>query len=184
MNYYNQHHDSISTVQLSPFGEDQWNRIVTYSPFYVHWTDMLMLTQKRPNKIPHGKLNVIDQIDLNTLKLEDEILLNELYHIRKAANLSAKNKNLNQESKMIFDDDNNNNNDQHITSSSNEDYQTSSISFQDSKDQVKHHCSYVEQPFTPQQSHHKPSLLTNQVYILIKFFFFTKTFYGMNVNIL
>lgn len=159
MNYYNQHHDPISTVQLSPFAEEQWNRIVTYSPIYVHWTDMLMMTQKRTNKIPNGKLNIMDQIDLNTLKLEDEILLNELYHMRKSAGLPSKGKDSNQESK-VFDEEHN----QEITPL-NDDYQTSSTCFQESKDPIKHHCSYAEQPFTHQQLNTKPSVSTNQVYI-------------------
>jgi hypothetical protein len=101
MNFVNHHHDSISTVQLSPFGEEQWNRIITYSPIYVHWTDMLMISQQRTNKSTSGKLNSKDQIDLNTMKLEDEILLNELYQFRRAATIPPKGKNTDQESKVL-----------------------------------------------------------------------------------
>jgi hypothetical protein len=158
MNYLHQYHDSISTVQLSPFGEEQWNRIVTYSPIYVHWTDMLMMSQKRTNKSTSGKLNLIDQIDLNTLKLEDEILLNELYHIRRAAAIPSKEKHINHELKVFNDEQ-----DQQ-TASSTDGHQASSNVFEQSKDPMKHHCSYVEPSFAPQQYYNiKRSVLTNQV---------------------
>jgi len=158
MNYLHQYHDSISTVQLSPFGEEQWNRIVTYSPIYVHWTDMLMMSQKRTNKSISGKLNLIDQIDLNTLKLEDEILLNELYHIRRAAALPTKERHITHNSKVSNDEQ-----DQQ-TAVSTGDQQVSSNIFQESKDRMKHHYSYVEPSFTPQQYYNiKRSVLTNQV---------------------
>jgi hypothetical protein len=157
MTYFNQYHDSISTVQLSPFGEEQWNRIVTYSPIYVHWTDMLMMSQQRTNKTTSGKLTLMNQIDLNTLKLEDEILLNELYHIRRAAAIPSQEKNLNHESK-VFDDKQN-----HQTTSLTEDYQTSSAFFPESKKPIKHHSSYAEPSFTHQLYNTKHSILTNQV---------------------
>jgi len=158
MNYLHQYHDSISTVQLSPFGEEQWNRIVTYSPIYVHWTDMLMMSQKRTSKSTSGKLNLIDQIDLNTLKLEDEILLNELYHIRRAAAIPSRVRRINYESKVLNDEQD------RQTPSSTDDQQASSNVFRESEDPMKHHCSYVEPSVTPQQYYNiKRSVLTNQV---------------------
>jgi len=105
MNYSNQYHDLISTVQLSPFSEDQWNRIVTYSPIYVHWTDLVMMTQKRTNKSVSGKRGLIKSIDIDSIKLDDEILLNELEEIRKAATIpiltELKEKNLYHEAKFL-----------------------------------------------------------------------------------
>ena len=93
MSYYNSQPDAISTVQLSPFAEDHWQRIVTYSPIYVHWTDMVLMSAPQQQQRPHTshvrnlsrKLSVRDRIDINTLKLEDEILLNELHDMRMSA---------------------------------------------------------------------------------------------------
>jgi hypothetical protein len=101
MTYYNQNHDSISTVQLSPFVEEQWHRIDTYSPIYPHWADILIKTQQRTNRPTSGKLNLNDQIDLNTLKLDDEILLHELYDLRKGSALLSRAKNRMQELKVL-----------------------------------------------------------------------------------
>jgi len=176
MNYLTQYNDSISTVQLSPFGEIQWNRIVTYSPIYFHWTNMLMVSQKRTNKTPSGKLNSIDQIDLNALKLEDEILLNELYLMRKAAGIPSKEKNINHELKAS-----DNVQDQQLASSTG-DYQRSSSFFEEPKDTVKHHCSYVEPSLAQQQYNIKRALLTNQVLWRVLINFFILNFYGMNVH--
>jgi hypothetical protein len=160
MTYFNQHHDSISTVQLSPFGEDQWQRIVTYSPIYVHWTDMLMMSQQRPTRNMSGKLNLIDPIDMHSLKLDDEILLHELHDIKKAAAMPSatilKGKNPNHESK-IFDAEQD-----QKTAMPPEDYQASSSFFHDIKDPPKHHSSYVDTSFAYQT---KRPVLSNQVYI-------------------
>ncbi len=160
MSYLSQYHDSISTVQLSPFGEEQWNRIVTYSPIYVHWTDMVMMSQQRTNKSALGKLNSKDQIDLNTIKLEDEILLNELYQFRRAATIPAKGKDIVDHEGKVLEEER----DQHIASSI-EDYQTSSGFYPETKEPVKPRCSYVEQSFTQQPYTIKRSVLnlTNQV---------------------
>ena len=156
MNY-----DTISTVQLSPFAEEQWNRIVTYSPIYVHWTDMIMMPQQRTNKPNSGKLNFKDQIDLNTMKLEDELLLNELYQFRRSATLPAKAKNIDHETKVLDDE-----RDVHIPSST-EDDQASSGFFHETTTTglVKHQCSYVESSFAQQSYAPKRSALnlTNQV---------------------
>ncbi|CAF0738824.1 unnamed protein product [Didymodactylos carnosus] len=85
--------DHIATVQLSPFGEDQWHRIVTYSPIYLHWTDVIM-NNNHGNILPsvyrkpslssssRTKLN-IKTVDINNLRLEDDLLLSELYDIRR-----------------------------------------------------------------------------------------------------
>ncbi|CAF2887224.1 unnamed protein product [Rotaria sp. Silwood2] len=151
------HPGSISTVQLSPFGEEQWNRIVTYSPIYVHWTDMLMMTQQRTHKPLSGKLNVMSRIDINTLKLEDEVLLNEIHDIRKSAANPSKEKPANQESTVI--DDTQNHRDALSTT---EEYQASSTNFShDSKEPTKHHSSYVES-FIEQQYKSKHPVLSNQ----------------------
>ncbi len=157
MNFVNHHHDSISTVQLSPFGEEQWNRIITYSPIYVHWTDMLMISQQRTNKSTSGKLNSKDQIDLNTMKLEDEILLNELYQFRRAATIPPKGKNTDQESKVLDEEQ-----DQH-TASLTEDYPGSSEFFRESTEPIKQHSSYIDPSFAQQSYTTKRPVLTNQV---------------------
>ncbi|CAF3495736.1 unnamed protein product [Rotaria socialis] len=157
MTYMNQHHSAISTVQLSPFGEDQWNRIVTYSPIYVHWTDMIMMTQQRRTHKPvPGKLNVIDPIDMNTLKLEDELLLNEIQDIRKAASDSSKGKQTNQESKVVNDIP-----DHRETLCAGDDYQASSNFSHELKEPSKHYCSYAEPLFTDQHCKNKRPILTN-----------------------
>ncbi|CAF1008184.1 unnamed protein product [Didymodactylos carnosus] len=92
-NSSNAFHDQIATVQLSPFGEVEWHRIITYSPIYIHWTDVV-LDNNRPNVLPsvyrkssltspsRTKLN-IKTVDMNNLRLEDDQLLNELYDIRR-----------------------------------------------------------------------------------------------------
>ena len=81
--------EPIATVQLSPFVEGQWHRIVTYSPIYDHWTDMVFMNRQRPHttnvKYPSRKLNHKEPIDINSLKLEDEILLNEIHDIRRSS---------------------------------------------------------------------------------------------------
>lgn len=150
MNYVNQYRDSISTVQLSPFAEEQWNRIVTYSPIYVHWTDMLMAPQGRTNKSTLGKRNPVDQIDLNTMKLEDELLLNELYQLRRTAMPTRESGSHPPHPPTIVLEE--------------QDHQTvSSDSFPDMKESAKHHSSYVEPQFTQQPNTSKRSVVTNQV---------------------
>lgn len=84
MNYSNSYRDSISTVQLSPFAEDHWNRIVTYSPIYVHWTDLAMASARRPSKPTSAKRSLGHSVDINAMKIEDELFLDELHHIRRA----------------------------------------------------------------------------------------------------
>lgn len=79
--------DSIATVELSPFVEGQWHRIITYSPIYEDWTDMVLMGRPRPHtgytRSQSRKLNDLEPIDINALKLEDEILLNEIHDIRR-----------------------------------------------------------------------------------------------------
>lgn len=150
MNYVNPYHDSISTVQLSPFAEEQWNRIVTYSPIYVHWTDMVMMPRRRPTKSAGGKLNTLDQIDLNTMKLEDEILLNELYQIRRTAAAPTRENARNHPSVVLTEEP---------------DQQTfSSDSFPEAKESIKHNCSYVETSSVQQPISSKRLVMTNQVW--------------------
>ena len=150
MNYVSQYHDSISTVQLSPFAEEQWNRIVTYSPIYVHWTDMLMMPRRRPHKSAGGKLNTLDQIDLNTLKLEDEILLNELYQMRRTAAAPTRENPKNHPSVVLTEEP---------------DEQTlSSDSFHERKGSAKHNCSYAETSYAQQPNNSKRLGMTNQVW--------------------
>ena len=78
MKHSNQQHDYIATVQLSPFGEDHWNRMVTYSPNYVNWADFTIMTNKHPPKQILRKRSLISPIDMKTVKLEDQVLINEL----------------------------------------------------------------------------------------------------------
>jgi hypothetical protein len=158
MTYINQYQDSISTVQLSPFAEEQWNRIVTYSPIYVHWTDMIMMTQQRTHKNPSGKLNLIGKIDLNTLKLEDEILLNQLYDIRKSVAIPSKGKTINHGIKISNDEHD------HQSITSTDDVDRISDFSHEPKEPSKHHCSYAEQSFAQQQTNAKRPVVTNQVY--------------------
>ncbi|CAF2878069.1 unnamed protein product [Rotaria sp. Silwood2] len=83
--YSNQHNDFISTVQLCPFGEDHWNRIVTYSPMYCNWTDFIMMNRKQTRKHSPRKRALISPMDMKAVKLEDQLLLNELQVIQRAA---------------------------------------------------------------------------------------------------
>lgn len=97
--------DTISTVHLTPFAEDQWHRIVTYSPIYGHWTDVVLgnpnqqqqaqQQQQQPQQRPPSqarpasrRLNSREMINIETLKLEDELLLNQLNRIKEAANIT------------------------------------------------------------------------------------------------
>ena len=90
MSYHTEYYDPISTVQLSPFVEEQWHRIDAYSATSTDWADMSANGVQRTFRLTSGKLNTIDQVDLNTLKLDDEILLNELNDIRRGSALLAK----------------------------------------------------------------------------------------------
>jgi len=162
MTYYNQNHDSISTVQLSPFVEEQWHRIDTYSPIYPHWADILIKTQQRTNRPTSGKLNLNDQIDLNTLKLDDEILLHELYDLRKGSALLSRAKNRIHELKVL------NNEQEDQTASFTDNYQASSSCFHE-----------AETSLTYEQSNKNRPVPSNQVYILSKIlinFFFVLEF--------
>lgn len=149
MTYYNQNHDSISTVQLSPFVEEQWHRIDTYSPIYPHWADILIKTQQRTNRPTSGKLNLNDQIDLNTLKLDDEILLHELYDLRKGSALLSRAKNRIHELKVL------NNEQEDKTASLTDNYQGSSDCFHE-----------AETSLTCEQSNKNRPVSSNQVCIL------------------
>lgn len=163
MNFINNYRDTISTVQLSPFAEGQWNRIVTYSPIYVHWTDMLMMSQaKRKQRASTGKSKVVDKIDLNSMKLEDELLLNEIYQIRKMAAMSENDKPINyDQSSKIFDEEVD---ETQPNKASAEDVQLSSECFNESKESMKHHCSYADSSFANQQQYRtKHSPRTSQV---------------------
>ena len=84
-----QNYESISTVQLSPFIEDQWNRMITSSPFYECWTNPLMKTHKRSQKNTLGRQNLIDPIDIKAAKLEDRMFLDELHSIQRSATMSS-----------------------------------------------------------------------------------------------
>jgi len=163
MNFINNCRDTISTVQLSPFAEGQWNRIVTYSPIYVHWTDMLMMSQaKRKQRPSTGKSKVIEQIDLNSMKLEDELLLNEIYQIRKTAAISEKDKSINYDQLSKVSDEEVVETQSHRVPTEN--VQSSSECFNDFKESMKHHCSYAESSFANQQQYQtKRSPRTSQV---------------------
>jgi hypothetical protein len=93
MAHYNSKHESVSKVQLSPFSEDQWHRMVTYSSICVDLNDMLIRTQQRPStshvKNASKKLNLREPIDFHTLKLEDEILLNALHDLKTSTSSSG-----------------------------------------------------------------------------------------------
>lgn len=161
MTYMNQHPTSISTVQLSPFAEEQWSRIVTYSPIYVHWTDMVLMSQpQRVHKNSSGKLNVIDPIDMNAVKLEDELFLNEIQHIKQTAAHSSKIKDGNPAVKVINDVQ-----DQRDGSFVVDDYQASSNFSHELRTPYKHYCSYAETSFADGQSKSRRPITVNSVYI-------------------
>jgi len=168
MTYYNQNHDSISTVQLSPFVEEQWHRIDAYSPIYPHWADILIKTEQRTHRPTSGKLNLNDQIDLNTLKLDDEILLHELYDLRKGSALLSRAKNRIHELRV-------NNEQEDQTASLTDNYQGSSDCFPEAKIPLKDGCNLTETSLTYEQSNKNRPVSSNQVYILseilINFFF-------------
>jgi len=165
MNYSNQFHDSISTVQLSPFSEDQWNRIVTYSPIYLHWTDFVMMSPKRATKPTLEKRNLLHSIDINSMKLDDEILLNEIDDLRREAIISTlKQKNLYPQTKVLDEEHDGR------TTSPVDEYQRSTDFFYQTRELSKPHSSYIEQPFSNQQYSTKRPLLQPQVSINLNYF--------------
>jgi hypothetical protein len=173
MNYSNQYHDSISTVPLSPFGEDHWNRIATYSQMYLHWTDLVMITPKlKKNKSKPAKRNLINSIDVESLKLDDEILLNEIYDMRKTAarSTSKQKKHLYDDSKFLDED-----HDRRTTSPTDE-YRKSPEYIRQTRESPKHHPSYVNSSFSNQQYNKKRSLLPPQVYMNVKKNYLNKIF--------
>jgi hypothetical protein len=167
-NYSNQHYDSVSTVQLSPFGEDQWHRMTTYSPLYVHWTNTGITNQQRPHKSTTGRLNVMDPIDINTLKLKDEILLNELHDIRTSATKSSsttlKERNTYYESNNVDEERD------RATTSPEDEYKRSSDFFHQTRESYKHHCSYAEPSLPPQPHTIERPVLQIQVHIKKRLF--------------
>ena len=84
MSYSNQSSEAVSTVQLSPFNEGQWHRLVTYAPQYIDWSDTMTMNQQH-RSTSGGRLNVLGSIDINSLKLEDALLLKELQSFRRVA---------------------------------------------------------------------------------------------------
>ncbi|CAF0939024.1 unnamed protein product [Rotaria sordida] len=150
--YSNHHCDVISTVQLSPFGEDHWHRIVTYSPMYFNWSDFIMMNRKHTPK----KRTLISPIDINAVKLEDQLLLNEIHTIQRATimpsvtRFSGKNS---YESKY-FDEEHC----QRPTSPTDE-YQRSSDFFHQTRESPILHSNYVETSLSHQQYTTKHSLL-------------------------
>jgi hypothetical protein len=163
MNYSNQHYDAMSTVQLSPFNEGQWNRIITYGPIYVQWTNLLM-NSKQTQKSKSGKRNLIASIDLSAIKLDDEILLNQLHDIKKAAAMpltsrTLKENNSDNEVKSVDEEYG------RRTTSPTDEYQKSSDFFYQTRVPPKLHCSYAEPSFSQQKLNTKHSKLQPQVYI-------------------
>lgn len=151
--------DSISTVQLSPFGEDHWNRIVTYSPIYVHWTDVVMMTSKRTNKLTSGKRHLINSIDINSIRLDDKILLNELHDMRRAVAMpTPKQDNCFHEAKFLEEEHG------RRTTSPTDEYQKSEDFFYQTAVSSKPQSNYIDSSFTNQQYHTKRSVLQPQVY--------------------
>ena len=87
MNYSNQYSEAISTVQLSPFNEGQWHRLTTYPPVNGDGTDLTLFNhQLKPSS---ARLNVVGPIDINILKTDDALLLDEIHTIKKIALKSA-----------------------------------------------------------------------------------------------
>ena len=85
MSYSNQYTEIVSTVQLSPFNEGQWHRLVTYAPEYLDWCDPLITMNQQQRTTSGGRLNVLGPIDINGLKSEDALFLKELQSIRRIA---------------------------------------------------------------------------------------------------
>ncbi|CAF0947711.1 unnamed protein product [Rotaria sp. Silwood1] len=158
--YSNQHSDCISTVQLCPFGEDQWNRIVTYSPMYFNWTDFLMMNRKQMCKHTPRKRALICPMDMKAVKLEDQLLLNELHAIQRAAimpsvtRFSEKNS---YDSKYLDEEHS-----QRPTSPTDE-YQRSSDFFHQTRESPTLRCNYGETSFSHQQYTSKHSLVQPKI---------------------
>ena len=82
-NYSNPYYEAISTVQLSPFNESQWHRLTTNPAVYPEWISPIMTNQHQKSTLDRWK--IIGPIDVNNLKAEDTLLLQELQNIRKVA---------------------------------------------------------------------------------------------------
>lgn len=150
MNHSNQYHDPISTVQLSPFGEDQWNRIVTYSPIYLHWTDLTTMSPKRTS----AKRNLVNKIDVNAIKLDDGLVLDELSQMRRAVfKPTLKQKRAYHEAKFLDEEED------ERPASPTEEYQRSTDFFYQTREP-----SFVNQ----QYNNTKRSLIQPQVYARMK----------------
>lgn len=94
MSSLNQHHDPVPTVRLRPFNEHHWYHRLTYRPMITEWTETLFVDKQRsrtgsPRKYSSKQLTVADPIDLETLKLDDEILLNELHDMKQSVTVST-----------------------------------------------------------------------------------------------
>jgi hypothetical protein len=163
MNYSNQYHDSISTVQLTPFAEGQWNRIVTYAPIYVHWTDLVMMPEKPIQKPRSAKRTLVNSMDINSINLDDEGLLNEIENIRRVAAMptlaALQKKNAYHEAKFLEEEHN------RRTTSPTDEYHKSSDFFHQTRESSKPRCSLVESSFSNQQHSLKRPPLPPQVYI-------------------
>lgn len=90
MKYSNQYPDSISTVPLSPFAEEQWNRIVTYSPMYSDWPDYVLASPKQVHKDSVKRRSLISPMHMKAARLEDKLLINELHSMQKLAVLPTR----------------------------------------------------------------------------------------------
>jgi hypothetical protein len=150
MNYSNQRHDSIATVQLSPFAEDQWSRIVTYSPIYVHWTNLAMMSSKRAVKPKSAKRTLGSSMVTKAIKLDDEILLDELYQMRRAVvGPTLKHRPSLNEAKFLEEEHN-----EQTTSSPTDEYQRYTDFFYQTR----------EPSYLNQQHHTKPQVDVNENY--------------------
>lgn len=149
MNYSNSYRDSISTVHISPFAEEHWNRMVTYSPVYMHWTDLAVPSARRPLKPTSARRNLGHSVDIEAMKLEDELLLEEIYQIRRSAMKSTvlDEKNSYHEAKFLDEE-----HDQQ-RSSPTEEYQRVTDFFYQTREPL----------FVKQQAHTEPSSNQSQV---------------------
>lgn len=105
--YVNPYSEAISTVQLSPFSETQWHRLAADPTVYPEWTPATMNNQHQRKNLDRWK--IIGPIDINNLKAEDTLLLQELQHIRKVATIapslaSAKDRKQRRQSKYSDDE--------------------------------------------------------------------------------
>ena len=165
---YSQHNAYISTVQLSPFSEDQWNRMVTCSPTYIQWPDIAVTDQNRPKKRILGQRNLIGPINMKTVKLEDEILLRELHALERSAampSLSRHKEKYSHHDFKFFSEAH----DRRTTSPTDE-YERSSDFFYQTRESPKLCCSYGETSFPYPQHMTKSSFLQSQVFMNTKTF--------------